>query len=142
MSNRLGIAQSNRLRTYHMLKGQPERIIRASLGLQPHECHRAALERLRVALDRAPDPRPHAPKLERSGLEKGYNSRVLEILGEHYRSGEPLPAMKEFAKQANLSMGRISNITTLLQEEGRLELRVEPGPGRPLRYVEYWEPPL
>lgn len=138
----LGIAQAKRLRDYHMLKNQPESIIRASLGLQPHECHRAALERLRVALDRVPDPRPHAPKLERNSLEKGYNSRVLEILGEHYRTGEPLPAIKDIAKQANLSMGRISHITTLLQEEGRLELRVEPAPGRPLRYVEYWEPPL
>lgn len=142
MSNRLGIAQDKRLRDYHLLKNQPERIIRVALGIGPGECHRAALERLRVALDRAPDPRPHAPKLERNGLEKGYNSRVLAILGEHYRSGEPLPAMRDFATQANLSMGRISNITTLLQEEGRLELRVEPGPGRPLRYVEHWEPPL
>lgn len=141
MSNRLGIAQEMRLRTYELLKGQPASAIRKSLGLRPDECPHAALEAMRLRLERDPDPRPDVSHRQLRALKKGYNRRLINFLTRHYKSGEPLPNMPTIAKKVKLSQGRVSNITTLLQEEGRLEFRIEGTPGRPIRYVERWEPP-
>src|SRR5690625_368392 len=99
MSNRLGIAQEMRLRTYELLKGQPASAIRKSLGLRPDECPHAALEAMRLRLERDPDPRPDVSHRQLRALKKGYNRRLINFLTRHYKSGEPLPNMPTIAKK-------------------------------------------
>lgn len=138
MSTRLTIAQSNRLRTYDMLKGQPESVQLRALGPD----YKAEMEALRLRLEREADPRPDIGPDLCLPKRGAYNDRVIELLGQHYESGEALPGVVKLSEMVGLSAGRISNITSQLQREGHLVLENRGTVGWPIRHVVKWEPPL
>ena len=77
MSNRLGIAQAHRLRTYELLKGQSESVIRRALNLRPGQDAATELESLRQRLERLSDP---APDLGHQQDDEEYNPREQEAI--------------------------------------------------------------
>lgn len=126
MSNRLGIAQSNRLRTYELLKGQSESVQRRVLG--PN--FKAEMEALTSRMERIPDPQPHADGLPFACADDDGEvvnplicRALFELLKRHWRTGDLLPSNAVISEECGFSTPTIANQLQRLRRCGVITIR-------------------
>ena len=127
MSNRLGIAQEMRLRTYELLKGQSESVQRRVLG--PN--YRAEMEALTSRMERIPDPQPHADGLPFSCADDDdgevvnplISRSLFELLKRHWRTGDLLPSNAAISEECGRAVPTIANQLQRLRRCGVITIR-------------------
>lgn len=127
MSNRLGIAQANRLRTYEMLKNQPESVLRRVLGPD----YKSEMANLTRRMERIPDPQPHADGLPFTCADDDDGEvvnplicqRLFDILKEHWKTGDLLPSNAVIAAEVGQAAPTIANQMQRLRRCGVIEVR-------------------